>query len=268
MEAQTTWIKINLKNGRVTFFSHAFWTYKFFQNKKGQAIGFDLFYCAETSELLFEKYEHNFNTVPETKNCKRKELAEIGATLWLKKDNSINIQRYFKKIPELKKLHLALNDTEALDESNKISKTFEAKVVGSDIRIKLDDSKKEAASRSSFQKLQLKRIKNSKHEILLDTLGYLRLPHFTLEMGKRVKIDISTEEEITLKFGVVGDRALKKDATLNIKTILRDAGIRVSQKLYLPYYIEGDKIIFSLKSSDPKKDLQALRNVSKALGLM
>lgn len=265
---ETQKVRINPKNGRVTFthtalFPQGRWTEVYYQNYRKHyshlrtyAIGFDILYCAETSELAFEIYRHEFkSTEPDER---KKELADIGATLWLKKDCSINIHRYFDEIPELKKLRQHLVERPIL---------FDAKMFESRITVKLDAlSNRKTATRSQFKKIQLKRIKNARHEILLDPAGYLRLPRDTLQMGKRVKVDIDNQQ-VTLTFGSEGERAIKKDATLNIKTLLRDYGIKITQKLYMPYLIKNDRIVFNLNGSDPKLELQAFRSITRALGI-
>lgn len=270
METQNAKVRINPKNGRVTFtyfalFPQGRWTEIYWRNYKNHysptctyTLGFDILYCAETSELAFEIYRHEFkSTDPDER---KKELADIGATLWLKKDRSINIYRYFEEIPELKKFYTAC--------PTEVTSLFNAQIFESRITIKLDRSNRKTATRSEFKKIQLKRIKNPRHEILLDPAGYLRLPRETLQMGKRVKVDLDPHtQQVTLTFGSEGERALKKDATLNIKTLLRDRGIKITQKLYMPYLIKNDRIVFNLNGTDPKLELQAFRSVTRALGV-
>lgn len=261
-----TRIKISDK-GRVSFnlsdlFPQGKWRNLFYDNyskwrnfsgslkcvpSRNYALGFDILYCERSAELALEIYrlENGIDL--------KKQMREVGATLWLKRDSSICISRYFKSIPLLYK--------HSRD-------WIEAKIIGNHIIVKLDGTNTSEAPLSEFKKIQLKRMRNQDCEILFKPSGVIAVPRSFANKRTDFGFDPDTQT-VTLTLNENGVRAIRKDGTFNIATLLRPFGVKPPRtNKYLPFTAEGNTLTFRLEDDDPTAHTKAVISLKEALGII
>lgn len=266
-----TFITISDK-GRVTF-NHQIlfpqgtkWQNIFFYNygkhrsyNRTYAIGFNLLYCEDSEEVAFEIIRHEFLVSPsmlKTKTQIKDETKKIDASLWMKIDQSINIEHYLKHINFRKYRPYGIT-----------RHTLKVRQFDNYIIAKIDPENTEIASISQFKKIQLKRSRNPNLEVLVTPDGRLALPKdFQTPQCNRVTIDFDREHKtLTLKLDINGVRAIKKDHTLNIRTII--APFKIPQKMYLPFERTKNTITIKLTEADIIEEINSVRLIKRALGI-
>lgn len=241
-------------NGRIRF------PYELIFPDNLYVVGIDVLYSQSTEELAFEITRLKLNNHAE----RAVKIKELETTLKVKHDCSINISAYFGTINYFKiPCHEQILD-------------FDAKVEGRYIVIKLNTANKRNASLSEFKKIELERIRHES-EISISTTGLLSLPKSQLteifkkpldQAKPRTSINFDPETKtFTLTLGSYGDKAIKKDGTLCLKTILKKHQIQINKRLFLPYNLDTDRITFCLTDEDPIEGRQSLKEVRKILGI-
>lgn len=251
--------------GRVTFDFHTMfpagtkWQNLFFSNygkhrshNRTYAIGFNILYCQDSAEIAFEIIRHQFKS-----NSNRlDEIKNIDASIWLKTDQSINIEHYFKHIDFRKYRPYGIT-----------RHTLQARLFDNYLIAKINPNNTEIASISQFKKIQLKRSRNTQLEVLITPDGRLALPKdFQTTECNRVDIQFNQQDKtLTLMLDPKGIRAIKKDHTLNIRTLI--APFKIPQKMYLPFERTKNTITIKLTEDNIIEEINSVRLIKRALGI-
>jgi len=219
-----------------------------------------LYYCEESSEIAFEIIRHIFSDAQQTKDIEQRKTAlkEIDATIWMKNDQSINIESYFNQtcFRKYRQYNKDLRQTHILS-----ARIFENYVIA-----KIDPTNTLLAPLSEFKKMQLRKTRNQ-NQVFVSPRGTIALPkNFRTSELNRVNIAFDEmQRKITLTLNPNGIRAIKPDHTLSIESVLKSFGVKIEHNMYLPFKREGCTLSFVLKES--KTEETALRDCFNLLGI-
>jgi hypothetical protein len=235
--------------------------------------GVDLLYSKETDELAFEVYKLH---CPSWRD--RKLIAQqLDTTLTVKTDYSVNINAYLGAIGFFRlKTHTQTHN-------------YEAYALDNYIVVKLNPDNPKSTIPAHFKPLTLERIRHP-NEISLSTGGLLSLPIKPLAAlfnptdrdrlqkeprmivrEAKIKTNIHYDQDsktFTLTFGTDGQRSVKGDGTISLQTLLKQNGIEIPKRLFLPYTLSGKTLSFCLTDADPLMERKALREARKILGVL
>lgn len=237
--------------------------------------GVDLLYSKESEEIAFEIYRIPLNST----DYRSDKIKQLGTTLTIKPDNSINLKPYFKKINFFK---LPTHHRNA---------SYEAYVIDNYIIVKLNPINPKTNIPANFDKLEIERIRQP-NEISISTCGLLSLPPTQLaqmlcedyqdpdidQAARALLRSRSTTRKCSITFDQDtktfhihltkdGDRSIKQDATISLQTMLAQNGLEIPKRLFLPYHISGNTLSFCLTDKDPINERHNLRQVRRLLGV-